>query len=121
MQTGTTFPTHAPVKVNVRAAGAEHSFHGSVRVEHVGAGMGIEFTGNGPEHEKRIAALIESLSALGDKLPEVKVELAAPDKSAQPKSKTASVADSLLGLMLVGSSLKRSDFLHELEKQRRHG
>jgi hypothetical protein len=51
----------------------------------------------------------------------VKVELAAPDKSAQPKSKTASVADSLLGLMLVGSSLKRSDFLHELEKQRRHG
>ncbi|HEX2598355.1 MAG TPA: hypothetical protein VHL05_06255 [Terriglobales bacterium] len=121
VQTGTTFPTHAPVKVNIRAAGAEHSFHGSVRVEHVGAGMGIEFTGSGPEHEKRIAALIESLSALGDRLPEVKVELAAPDKSAQPKSKTASVADSLLGLMLVGSSLKRSDFLHELEKQRRHG
>jgi hypothetical protein len=121
LQTGTTFPTHAPVKVNVRAAGTEHSFHGSVRVEHVGAGMGIEFTGSGPEHEKRIGALIESLSALGDKLPEVKVELAAPDKSAQPKSKTASVADTLLGLVLVGSSLKRSDFLHELEKQRRHG
>jgi hypothetical protein len=121
LQTGTTFPTHAPVKVNVRAANTEHSFHGSVRVEHVGAGMGIEFTGTGPEHEKRIAALIEALGAQGDKLPEVKVQLSAPEKSAQPKSKSASAADSLLGLLLVGGSLKRSDFLHELEKQRRHG
>jgi hypothetical protein len=121
VQTGTTFPTHAPVKVNVRAANSDHSFHGSVRVEHVGAGMGIEFTGSGPEHEKQIAALIQSLSAQGDQLPEVKVQLSAPEKPAQPKSKTASAADSLLGLILVGSSLKRSDFLHELEKQRRHG
>jgi hypothetical protein len=121
VQTGTTFPTHAPVKVNVHAANTGHSFHGSVRVEHVGAGMGIEFTGSGPEHEKQIAALIDSLSAQGDKLPEVKVQLSAPEKSAQPKSKSASAADSLLGLILVGSSLKRSDFLHELEKQRRHG
>lgn len=121
VQTGTTFPTHAPVKVNVRAADNDHSFRGSVRVEHVGAGMGIEFTGSGPEHEKQIAALIESLSAQGDKLPEVKVQLSAPEKQARPKSNTASAPDSLLGLILVGSSLKRSDFLHELEKQRRHG
>ena len=120
VQTGTTFPTHAPVQVRIRAANTEHKFHGSVRVEHVGAGMGIEFTGSGEEHEKGIAALIESLSAHGDKLPEVKVELAAPDKTAVPKAKGASAADSLLGLILVGSSLKRSDFLHELEKQRRH-
>jgi hypothetical protein len=90
-------------------------------VEHVGAGMGIEFTGSGPEHEKQITALIQSLSAQGDQLPEVKVQLSAPEKPAQLKSKTASAADSLLGLILVGSSLKRSDFLHELEKQRRHG
>ena len=121
VQTGTTFPTHAPVLVRIRAANTEHKFHGSVRVEHVGAGMGIEFTGSGEEHEKRIAALIESLSAHGDKLPDVKVELAPPDKSAVPKAKGASATDSLLGLILVGSSLKRSDFLHELEKQRRHG
>jgi hypothetical protein len=121
VQTGTTFPTHAPVQVRIRAAQAEHKFHGNVRVEHVGAGMGIEFTGSGEEHEERIAALIESLSAHGDKLPEVKVELAAPDKSAVPKAKGAAATDSLLGLILVGGSLKRSDFLHELEKQRRHG
>jgi len=121
VQTATTFPTHGPVQVRIRAANSEHRFHGSVRVEHVGAGMGIEFTGSGEEHEKRIAALIESLSAHGDKLPEVRVELTAPDKSAVPKAKGASAADSLLGLILVGGSLKRSDFLHELEKQRRHG
>jgi PilZ domain-containing protein len=121
VQTGTTFPTHAPVQIRIKAANTEHKFHGSVRVEHVGAGMGIEFTGSGEEHEKRIAALIESLSAHGDKLPEVKVELAAPDKSAVPKAKGASVTDTLLGLILVGGSLKRSDFLHELERQRKHG
>ena len=121
VQTGTTFPTHAPVQVRIKAANTEHKFHGSVRLEHVGAGMGIEFTGSGEEHEKRIAALIDSLSAHGDKLPEVKVELAAPDKSALPKPKGASAADTLLGLILVGGSLKRSDFLHELEKQRKHG
>ena len=120
VQTGRTFPTHAPVRVNVRAAGKEHSFHGSVRVEHVGAGMGIEFTNSGQEHDRGIAALIDSLSAQGDKLPEVKVQLAPPEKSAQPKSK-ASGSDSLLGLILVGGSLKRNDFLHELDKQRRHG
>jgi PilZ domain-containing protein len=121
VQTGTTFPTHAPVQIRIKAANTEHKFHGSVRVEHVGAGMGIEFTGSGEEHEKRIAALIESLSAHGDKLPEVKVELAAPDTSAVPKAKGASVTDTLLGLILVGGSLKRSDFLHELERQRKHG
>jgi hypothetical protein len=121
VQTGTTFPTHAPVQVRIKAANTEHKFHGSVRLEHVGAGMGIEFTGSGEGHEKRIAALIDSLSAHGDKLPEVKVELAAPDKSALPKPKGASASDTLLGLILVGGSLKRSDFLHELEKQRKHG
>lgn len=120
VQTGTTFPLHAPVRVRIRAASQEHAFHGSVRVEHVGAGMGIEFTGGGEEHQTRIAALIEALSAQGNKLPEVKVELAAPDKSAIGKSRVPSASDSLLGLILVGGSLKRSDFLHELEKQRRH-
>jgi hypothetical protein len=89
----------------------------------VGAGMGLEFSGSGDEHANRIAELIEALSAHGDKIPQVRVELAAPDKNNPPKSKSASAAaaqyDSLLGLVLVGSSLKRSDFLHELETQRR--
>ncbi len=124
VQTGTTFPMHAPVRLVVQAGGKEHKFHGTVRVEHVGAGMGIEFSGSGDEHEARIAKLIEALSANGDKIPDVRVELAAPDKSA-PKSKAASVAaaeyDSLLSLVLSGSSLKRSDFLQELEKQRQRG
>lgn len=125
VQTGTTFPVHAPVKITIVAANSEHVFRGAVRVEHVGAGMGIEFSGRGQEHQDRIAALIEALSANGDKLPEVRVELAAPDKNAPPPSKSASAAaaqyDSLLALLMVGGSLKRSDFLHELEKQRRKG
>jgi hypothetical protein len=122
VQTGTTFPMHAPVKLVVQAGGNEHSFHGTVRVEHVGAGMGIEFSASGDEHSARIAKLIEALGANGDKIPQVRVELAAPDKTNPPKSKSAVAAaaqyDSLLGLVLVGGSLKRSDFLHELEQQR---
>lgn len=123
VQTGTTFPLHAPVKLVVQPGGKEHSFHGTVRVEHVGAGMGLEFSGSGDEHASRIADLIEALSAHGDKIPQVRVELAAPDKNNPPKSKSASAAaaqyDSLLSLVLVGSSLKRTDFLHELETQRK--
>ena len=124
VQTGTTFPLHAPVKVTVHAGDSEHSFHGNVRVEHVGSGMGIEFTGQGEEHRKRIATLIDDLSKNGDKIPEVRVALAPPEKTA-PKAKGkpsgAVQYDSLLGLILVGGALKRSDFLRELEKQRRHG
>jgi PilZ domain len=123
VQTGTTFPMHAPVKLIAHARNQQHSFHGTVRVEHVGAGMGIEFSGTGEEHASRIAALIEALSANSEKIPEVRVELAAPDKSGRSKSKSASAADaefdSLLGLILVGATLKRSDFLQELENQRR--
>jgi hypothetical protein len=125
VQTGTTFPMHAPVKLVVQTEAKEHAFPGTVRVEHVGAGMGIEFSGSGDEHGERIAELIEALSAQGDNIPKVRLELAAPDKKTPPKSKSASVAaaqyDSLLGLVLVGGSLKRSDFLRELEKQRRRG
>ncbi|HKN36951.1 MAG TPA: hypothetical protein VJX16_27210 [Terriglobales bacterium] len=124
VQTGTTFPIHAPVMVTVRAADSEHTFHGNVRVEYVGSGMGIEFTGQGEEHRNRIAALIDDLSKNGDKIPEVRVALAPPEKTvAKPKGKPSGTVqyDSLLGLILVGGALKRSDFLRELEKQRRHG
>ncbi len=124
VQTGTTFPIHAPVRLVVHAGGKEHRFHGTVRIEHVGAGMGLEFSGSGSEHEERIAKLIEALSANGDKVPDVRVELAAPDKSgSKPKSASAAAAeyDSLLALVLSGGALKRSDFLQELEKQRQRG
>lgn len=124
VQTGTTFPMHAPVKVTVHARDSEHSFDGTVRVEHVGAGMGIEFTGAGAEHSHRIAVLIDALSKDGEKIPEVRVALAPADRNAaKAKGKPAGGPqyDSLLGLILVGGALKRSDFLRELEKQRRHG
>lgn len=122
VQTGTTFPLYAPVRVTVHA-GTDHSFHGSVRIEHVGAGMGIEFSGSGDEHNLRIGALITALGETSDKVPETRVELAAPDKNhtARPKASAMAAAqsDSLLALILTGGSLKRSDFLRQLENQRR--
>jgi hypothetical protein len=123
VQTVTTFPVHAPVKVTIRANGSEHIFRGTIRVEHIGSGMGIEFSGRDDEHTNRIAALISALSAGGGKLPEVRVELGTPDKAAgkstsAPAPHTAG-DDSLLGLVLAGGSMKRAQFLAELESQRR--
>lgn len=122
VQTLTTFPLLAPVKVTIQALGREHPFHGSVRIEHVGAGMGIEFSGSGDVHRERVTKLIEALGTQEVRVPEVRVELAAPDKYNPPKPKsllaTAASQDSLLALILSGGSLKRSDFLKELEAQR---
>jgi len=123
LQTGTTFPLYAPVKISIRAAGTEHSFQGSVRVEHVGAGMGIEFSGRGDEHRDRVAKLIEALAGNDGKIPEVEVGLSAPAKTENATKVERAERpqyDSLLSLILIGSGLKRSDFLRELEKQRRH-
>jgi hypothetical protein len=123
VQTGTTFPTHAPVQVTVHAGGKPHPFYGTVRVEHVGSGMGIEFAGSGPAHAEQISRLIDALGETEGNVPQVSVALAAPAKQAnpQPPSATAkgSQYDALLALILVGAALKRSDFLRELEKQRR--
>jgi hypothetical protein len=123
VQTVTTFPVHAPVKVTIRPNNAEFVFRGTIRVEHVGSGMGIEFIGRNEEHSHQIASLINALSAGGGKLPEVRVELGTPDKAAgkstsAPAPQTAG-DDSLLGLILAGGSMKRAKFLQELENQRR--
>jgi len=123
VQTVTTFPIHAPLKMTIRTAKSEHVFRGTVRVEHVGSGMGIEFSGRDDEHRNRISALIDDLTASEGKLPEVRVELGTPDKSAG-KSTTAPAPhtagdDGLLGLVLAGGSMKRAQFLQELENQRR--
>ena len=124
LQTVTTFPVHAPVKITIRTADkAEHIFRGTIRVEHIGSGMGIEFAGRDEEHSNRIAALISSLNAGGGQLPEVRVELGTPDKAAGkstaiPSAHTAG-DDSLLALVLAGGSMKRAQFLQELENQRR--
>jgi hypothetical protein len=122
VQTGTTFPTHAPVEVTVQAGGKAHSFAGTVRVEHVGSGMGIEFTGTGRVHSEQISALIDALGESEANIPQVSVALAAPSREAKSlPSMTAkgSHYDALLALILVGAALKRTDFLRELEKQRR--
>lgn len=122
VQTLTTLPLLAPVKVTIHAGAGEHAFHGSVRIEHVGAGMGIEFSGSGDVHRERVSKLIEVLGTQEARIPEVRVELAAPDKYNPPKPKSllaaAASQDSLLALILSGGSLKRSDFLKQLEAQR---
>jgi hypothetical protein len=123
VQTVTTFPTHAPVRISISTGTTKHVFLGTVRVEHVGSGMGIEFSGRNDAHAAAMSALIDDLSAGEGKLPEVRVELGAPDKSmgksiAVPAPATAG-GDSLLALVLAGGSMKRGKFLEELENQRR--
>ena len=127
VQTGTTFPPQAPVQVTIQAGGKGHQFTGTVRVEHVGSGMGIEFSTSGAEHSQRISEAIDALGQSEGKIPEVSVALAAPVKAGPGKSAGSSQMagksahyDALLALILVGAALKRSDFLRELEKQRRH-
>ena len=125
VQTVTTFPIHAPVKITLTAAGVPYVFLGTVRVEHVGSGMGIEFSGRNEAHLAAMDGLIEALGASEGKLPEVRVELGVPDKmagksTAMPAPSTAR-GDSLLALVLAGGAMKRSQFLQELENQRRRG
>jgi hypothetical protein len=123
VQTVTTFPIHAPVKITITAQGTPHVFLGTVRLEHVGSGMGIEFTGRNDAHAAAMSALIDALSASGSKLPEVRVELGTPDKTAGKSTALPSPAtaggDSLLGAVLAGGAMKRSQFLQELENQRK--
>ncbi|MBV8477856.1 MAG: PilZ domain-containing protein [Acidobacteria bacterium] len=123
LQTCTTFPIHAPVRVTIKTGAKEHAYMGTVRLEHVGAGMGIEFTGRNDAHAARMTGLIDELSAGEQKFPEVRVELGTPDKSA---GKTTAIqlpasagGDSLLRLVIAGGAMKRGQFLQELEKQRR--
>ena len=123
VQTVTTFPVHAPVRTSITTGTSKHVFSGTVRVEHVGSGMGIEFSGRNDAHVAAMSALIDDLSASEGKLPEVRVELGAPDKSigkstAMPAPATAG-GDSLLALVLTGGAMKRGQFLEELENQRR--
>lgn len=122
LQTVTTFPIHAPVKITIEARGSAHVFRGTVRVEHIGSGMGIEFTGRDEAHTTAMAALIDALSAGEAKVPQVRVELGTPDKSAGKSTAMPAPAsaggDSLLGLVLAGGAMKRSQFLQELENQR---
>jgi hypothetical protein len=123
VQTVTTFPIHAPVRISVSTTTTKHVFLGTVRVEHVGSGMGIEFSGRNDAHVSAMSALIDDLSASEGKLPEVRVELGAPDKSVGKSTAipAPSVAggDSLLALVLAGGAMKRAKFLEELENQRR--
>jgi hypothetical protein len=123
VQTVTTFPIHAPVRITIATGTTKHVFLGTVRVEHVGSGMGIEFSGRNDAHAAAMSALIDDLSASEGKLPEVRVELGTPDKSvgkstAMPAPSSAG-GDSLLALVLAGGAKKRGKFLEELENQRR--
>jgi hypothetical protein len=84
--------------------------------------MGIEFRGRNDAHTAAMSGLIEALSASDGKLPDVRVELGTPDKTAGKSTAIPSPAtaagDSLLGLVLTGGAMKRSEFLRELENQR---
>jgi hypothetical protein len=127
LQTTTTFPRHAPVTLRFAVADLEPTFAGTVRVEHAKSGMGIEFT-NRDRDRRRIESLIRSLHAQGNLAPQIHVyEQTCHDPEsqsirpidAQVIPVTPEMNDSLLGLILVGNSLKRKDFFHELWRQMR--
>jgi hypothetical protein len=127
LQTTATFPRHAPVTLRFAVADLEPMIAGTVRVEHAQSGMGIEFT-NRDRHRNRIESLIRSLHAHGNLAPQIVVrEQTRHDPESQSVRPldaevipvTPEMNDSLLGLILVGNSLERKDFLHELWRQMR--
>ena len=95
-------------------------------IEHARSGMGIEFIDRDPHHQTRMEALISDLRAQGSVIPEVRLErqnVLSHALNTKPRGAAASptapeLHDSLLGLILVGTALKRGDFLRELERQR---
>ena len=110
VQSATTFPRLTPVTVRVLVTNSERSF------------MGIEFDGRGRHHQDRVESLIRDLAAGENVGPQVQVELRPCRGSASqtaPLTVASEFHDSLLGLILVGTALKREDFLREPEKQRR--
>jgi hypothetical protein len=121
VQSDRTFPRLTHVTVRVLAKSSEHSFMGTVRVEHAQFGMGIEFDGRDRHHENRVEILIRDLGAGENVPPQVQVEPRAGRSSASQSAQstvTPEFHDSLLGLILVGTALKREDFLRELERQK---
>jgi hypothetical protein len=116
VRAASTFPIHSVVLVKVTGKAAVHSFRGKVQVEHSGAGMGIEFLGRGLPHRKSMERLVEDLADQGT-APRVQIELNASRDAIAPSPPDPH--DHLLALVLVGRTLKKDDFLYELEKQRR--
>ena len=122
VQSDTTFPRLTHVAVRVLATNLEHSFVGMVRVEHPQSGMAIEFDGRDRHHGDRVRNLIRDLCARENLAPQVQVDPQTCRSSSLQKAEstvTPELRDNLLALILIGTALKREDFLRELEKQRR--
>jgi hypothetical protein len=122
VQSPATFPRFTPVSVRVLLADSQHSFTGTVGIEHAQFGMGIEFNGLDLYHENPVETLIRDLCAREDIAPHVQV---APqtDSGSGPRTVQPTVTqgfhDGLLALILIGTALTRRDFLRELEREGR--
>jgi PilZ domain len=122
VQSDTTFPRLTHVTVRVLITSVEHSFMGTVRVEHPQSGMGIEFDARDRDHGNRARNLIRDLGARENLAPQVQVDPQTCRGSGSQKAEstvTPELHDNLLALILVGTALTREDFLRELERQRR--
>jgi hypothetical protein len=107
------------VVISVRVAGREYLMEGIVRVSHPEMGMGVEFSITAPDHEDRIAKLIQDLMDHRDvprilvgkqeRQSEAREEFRAPE-SDQP--------DALLELIRNGNSLAAGQFQEDLRAQR---
>ena len=128
LQGTATFPRDSTVAIRISIAKSERCLTGTVRVEHAQSGMGIEFTDRDRNHRDRIEGLIRDLSMHEGQVPQVSVSsqtckspgpLSGEQGVTQAVSATPQMQDSLLGLVLVGNTLKRTDFLRELQRQSR--
>jgi hypothetical protein len=122
LETEAPFPVDTVVLMSIRASNTECLLDGVVRVSHVQAGMGVEFTG-APAHDRR--AQVEALIGRLMNNREVPKIFVGRKEAQEPGSKHAPEAarddespDPLLDLVREGASLTVEQFQSDLRAQR---
>jgi hypothetical protein len=122
LETDTPFPVDTAVLMSIRASNTEYLLDGVVRVSHVQAGMGVEFTG-APAHDRRLQ--VEELIGRLMSNREVPKIFVGRKEGQHPASKHAPEAatddeslDPLLELIRQGASVTVEQFQSDLRAQR---
>jgi CheY-like chemotaxis protein len=120
LQTPSAFPAQTNVELLLRAADCSVRAKGKVAFMDPELGMGIEFTGRSPEHQRRIEELRQRVASSPESLADVLVEPEGLDwKSSSAGSEaaktTGELGDPLVTLLKNGSNFSsREKFLQEL-------
>jgi hypothetical protein len=126
LESPSPFPAETPVLLSIRDSEGECLLHGTVRVSHARAGMGVEFTrATGQDQRKKAEELIGRLSSSRD-VPKIFVgrkEVVANTPQSAPShsdigSDDVESPDPLLHLVRSGASLTLDRFISDLRAQR---